>query len=274
MPRRIFGVDAFTAMLFGGNPAAVCLLDAGDESAVEWPAEAWMQALAAEMNLSETAFVAPFDETFGLRWFTPTSEVQLCGHATLASAHVLWETGTVSREVPVQFDTRWKGQLTAMHTGDAIALDFPAAPSATVAEPAGLSAALGAQLRAVARNDLHHLVELEDAAAVRSLAPDFGALRSVDVEAVVVTAASDDDRYDFESRYFAPQHGIDEDPVTGSAHTSLGPYWAAKLGKRDLVGYQASARGGEVRVQVPESDTTRVTLGGHAVTVWRGELAI
>jgi PhzF family phenazine biosynthesis protein len=273
MHRRIFGVDAFTATCFGGNPAAVCLLDTDAQSAVAWPDEAWMQGLAAEMNLSETAFVAPLDDAFGLRWFTPTSEVQLCGHATLASAHVLWETGTVSREALVQFDTRWKGRLTATHTGDAIALDFPAAPSTPVPEPDGLSSALGASLRAVARNDLHHLVELEDAAAVRTLAPDFAALRNVDVEAVAVTAVSDDERYDFISRYFAPRHGIDEDPVTGSAHTSLGPYWAGKLGKPDLVGYQASARGGEVRVSVPESAPTRVTLGGHAVTVWRGELA-
>jgi predicted PhzF superfamily epimerase YddE/YHI9 len=271
MPRRIFGVDAFTAVPFSGNPAAVCLLEP-DSSAVEWPDEAWMQALAAEMNLSETAFVVPSDDAFGLRWFTPTSEVQLCGHATLASTHVLWETGTVRQDVPVKFGTRWKGPLVATHTGDAIALDFPAAPSTPVPEPDGLSAALGVPLRAVARNDLHHLVEVADASVVRSIAPDFAALREVDVEAVVVTAASDDGEYDFVSRYFAPRHGIDEDPVTGSAHTSLGPYWAAKLNKRDLVGYQASARGGEVRVSLPESDATRVTLGGHAVTVWRGEL--
>lgn len=272
MPRRIFGVDAFTAVPFAGNPAAVCLLDP-DSSAVEWPDEEWMQALAAEMNLSETAFVARSDDAFGLRWFTPTSEVQLCGHATLASAHVLWETGTVSRDMPLQFETRWKGQLAATHTGDAIALDFPAAASTPAPEPDGLSAALGVPLRAIARNDLHHLVEVENASGVRSIAPDFAALRRVDVEAVVVTAASDDDRYDFVSRYFAPRHGIDEDPVTGSAHTSLGPYWAAQLRKPDLVGCQISARGGVVRVGVSESDPTRVTLGGEAVTVWRGELA-
>jgi PhzF family phenazine biosynthesis protein len=272
MSRRIFGVDAFTAVPFAGNPAAVCLVEP-DASAVEWPDEAWMQTLAAEMNLSETAFVVASDDAFGLRWFTPTNEVQLCGHATLASAHVLWETGTVSQDAPVHFETRWKGRLVATRTGDAIALDFPAAPSTPVSEPDGLAAALGAPLRVVARNELHHLVEVENASVVRSLAPDFAALRDVEVEAVVVTATSDDDRYDFVSRYFAPRHGIDEDPVTGSAHTSLGPYWAAKLNKRDLTGYQASARGGVVRVHVPDSDTTRVTLGGHAVTVWSGELA-
>jgi predicted PhzF superfamily epimerase YddE/YHI9 len=261
----ILGVDAFTTKAFSGNPAAVCLLDAPAD-------EAWMQALAAEMNLTETAYVAPRDTGFELRWFTPTMEAQLCGHATLASAHALWETGRLPRSAPARFQTRWKGELVAATEGSSIALDFPAAPSLPVDEPPGLAGALGAPIVGVARNDLHHLVELEDASTVRALVPDFAALRDVDVEAVVVTAAGDEPRYDFVSRYFAPRHGIDEDPVTGSAHCSLGPWWSARLGRVDLVGYQASRRGGVVRVRAAP-DERRVTLIGDAVTVWQGELS-
>jgi predicted PhzF superfamily epimerase YddE/YHI9 len=262
MGTPLLGVDAFTDERFRGNPAAVCLLDAPAD-------DGWMQALAAEMNLSETAYVAPHDDGFGLRWFTPTTEVQLCGHATLASAHALWETGRLAPETPARFHTRWKGVLGAVRVEGGIALDFPAATSVEVSEPRGLSDALGAHVVATARNDLHHVVELSDASAVRGLAPDIAKLRDVEVEAVAVTARSDDDRYDFVSRYFAPRHGIDEDPVTGSAHTSLGPYWAAKLGSSTLRAHQASARGGDVRIEVTGD---RVSLIGQAVTVWRGEL--
>jgi predicted PhzF superfamily epimerase YddE/YHI9 len=261
----ILGVDAFTTTPFAGNPAAVCLLDSPAD-------ERWMQSLAAEMNLSETAYVSPNGGDFDLRWFTPTTEVELCGHATLASAHALWETGRLQDSEPARFRTRWKGELVAAREAASIALELPAAPSTPVDEPRGLSAALGAPLVGVARNDLHHLVELEDAAAVRALEPDFRALREVDIEAVAVTAASDDAAYDFVSRYFAPRHGIDEDPVTGSAHCSLGPWWSAHLARTEVVGYQVSRRGGVVRVRV-EQGSPRVTLIGDAVTVWSGELA-
>jgi predicted PhzF superfamily epimerase YddE/YHI9 len=270
----IAAVDAFTSEPFRGNPAAVCILDDG---ASDHPvSDDWMQAVAAEMNLSETAFVAPRDGAsgtagYGLRWFTPTQEVLLCGHATLASAHILWETGALDTASPAHFHTRWKGELVARREGAGIALDLPSAPSTVVAEPDGLEAALGAPVITVASNDLHHVVELADAPAVRSLAPDLAALLDVDVEAVTVTAASDDPAYDFVSRYFAPRHGIREDPVTGSAHTSLGPWWAERLGRPDVVGYQASRRGGVVRVHAAPG-APRVTVSGEAVTVWRGQL--
>jgi predicted PhzF superfamily epimerase YddE/YHI9 len=265
----IAAVDAFTSEPFRGNPAAVCILDAPVD-------DDWMQSVAAEMNLSETAFVVARDGTsgaagYGLRWFTPTQEVLLCGHATLASAHILWESGALDPASPAHFHTRWKGELVAHRAGADIALDLPAAPSTVVPEPAGLAVALGTEIVTVASNDLHHVVELADERAVRELAPDLAALRDVEVEAVSVTAASVGAAFDFVSRYFAPRHGIDEDPVTGSAHTSLGPWWAERLGRPDVVGHQASRRGGVVRVHA-EPGASRVTVSGEAVTVWRGTL--
>jgi len=274
-------VDAFTSEPFRGNPAAVCILDdagdgvpAGGPTAV--PTEEWMQSVAAEMNLSETAFLTPDGSgptarAYGLRWFTPTREVVLCGHATLAGAHILWESGRLGAASAARFRTRWKGELVARRDGREIALDLPAATSTVVPPPEGLAAALGTDLVTVASNDLHHLVELADAGAVRALAPDLDALVEVDVEAVTVTAPSEDPAYDFVSRYFAPRFGISEDPVTGSAHTSLGPWWAERLGRPDVVGHQVSARGGVVRVHA-EPGASTVTVSGAAVTVWRGTL--
>jgi len=260
-------VDAFTDEPFTGNPAAVCVLDAPVD-------EALMQRIAAELNLSETAFVLERDDgTFGLRWFTPTVEVELCGHATLASTHVLHETGRVPTGQPVRFATRWHGELRGTPAHDAITLDFPASPVTEIDAPPGLTAALGVAPVAVGVCDLHHLVELADADAVRAMTPDASALMAVDgVAAVAVTAPGDQPGVDFVSRYFAPRAGIDEDPVTGSAHTSLGPWWAARLRRGDLVGRQVSARGGTVRVVVDRPSPGRVTLAGSAVTIWRGEL--
>ena len=258
-------VDAFTTEAFRGNPAAVCLLD----EAID---DGRMQTIAAELNLSETAFLVEGDDGFGLRWFTPTVEVVLCGHGTLAGAHVLWETGRLATDQPARFFTRWKGELIATRSGAAVELDFPAAPSPIVAIPAGLPAALGATPVAVGANDLHHVVELADETTVRALRPDLDALTEVEIEAVTVTARSDDPAYDFVSRYFAPRHGITEDPVTGSAPTSLGPWWSEKLEKTELVGRQVSRRGGVVTVVVDGTD--RVTLRGNAVTIWRGELEV
>jgi len=268
VPTPIFCVDAFTDEAFRGNPAAVCLLD-------EPLADGRMREIAAELNLSETAFVVPRREGFDLRWFTPTVEVELCGHATLASTHVLVETGRLAPGEPARFQTRWKGALVGVAVGDTIELDFPAAKSSIVTPPPGLAAALGAEPVIVGVNDLHHVVELADAATVRALTPDMAALAEVEsVSAVAVTATGDVTGVDFVSRYFAPRHGIDEDPVTGSAHTSLGPWWAARSGHTDVVGCQVSARTGIVRVRVDQPVPGRVTLAGNAVTVWRGELAV
>jgi PhzF family phenazine biosynthesis protein len=264
----LFCVDAFTAEPFTGNPAAICLV----ESPLPEPR---MQAIAAELNLSETAFVVRGDDVYELRWFTPTQEVELCGHATLASAHVLFETERVPRSDAVRFITRWRGVLIATSADDGVALDFPAAPSQPTPAPPGLAAALGVEPVAVGVNDLHHLAELEDAATVQSLAPDFSALARVEgVEAVTVTARGSTEGVDFVSRYFAPRHGITEDPVTGSAHASLAPWWADRLDKPALTGKQLSARTGIVHVRVDDPVPGRVTLHGQAVTVWKGELLV
>ena len=258
---RVLQIDAFTDRPFAGNPAAVCLLE--DEQGADW-----MQAVATEMNLSETAFVRPLDDGFELRWFTPAIEVDLCGHATLASAHGLWGEGVVSGTQPIRFHTK-SGVLTCTQDGDFIELDFPATPAEEAEPPEGLLDALGAQPSFVGKSkfDLFLLVESEE--AVRSLRPDFSRLREISVRGVIVTSTSDDARFDFVSRYFAPGAGIDEDPVTGSAHCCLGPYWSEQLGKTEMTAFQASARGGTVRVRVKGD---RVLLGGQAVTVLRGEL--
>ena len=215
-----------------------------------------MLAVAAEMNLSETAFVVvdgDTDDALALRWFTPTVEVDLCGHATLATAHVLWETGAMARAATIRFATA-SGTLTCtVDRDETIWMDFPASPSAEIDEPAGLADALGASPVRVARNRHDHLVELADAATVRSLTPDLAAIARIETRAVVVTALADDgndEGADFVSRCFGPRVGIDEDPVTGSAHCALAPWWATRLGRRELVGHQVSARGGIVHVEV------------------------
>jgi PhzF family phenazine biosynthesis protein len=271
----LFQVDAFAAAPFAGNPAAVCLLDAPREAA-------WMQHVAREMNLSETAFLAPTasGDAFVLRWFTPTHEVDLCGHATLASAHVLWTEGRLAADAPAHFDTR-SGRLTASPPeaeGGWIAMDFPADAPVSAEAPRGLLDALGltaADAVYVGRSRFDVLVRMADAAAVRALRPDLARLAEVDTRGVIVTAPAgeDDGAADFVSRFFAPRVGVPEDPVTGSAHCALGPFWAQHLGRRALTGYQASTRGGTVRVAVSEAPTsTRVTLAGRAVTVVRGAL--
>jgi predicted PhzF superfamily epimerase YddE/YHI9 len=259
----LFGVDAFTGTAFGGNPAAVCLLDGAT-----WPDDQWCGAVAAELNLSETAFVLADRDSFGLRWFTPTVEVELCGHATLASAHVLWSAGRLAADRPARFRTRG-GLLGATRHGDHVVLDFPALASVRAAAPPGLEAALGGPVRAVAHNPYHLLAEVDTAAAVRDLSPDLEAIARLDTTGVCVTAPGDRAGVDFVSRFFAPRVGIPEDPVTGSAHCALGPWWAPRLGRNQLVGQQLSHRGGVVHLQV---DGDRVRLAGQAVTVWRGEL--
>lgn len=259
---RLLQIDAFTSEPFRGNPAAVCLLDAARD-------ETWMQNVAAEMNLSETAFLLRQQDGVSLRWFTPTVEVALCGHATLASAHALWEEGAMASAEIARFHTK-SGLLTAERHGDWIELDFPALREQPDSPAAGLLESLGvADARYVGRNKFDFLIELESEEAVRALDPDHGALRKVPVRGVIVTSRASSGDLDFVSRFFAPGSGVDEDPVTGSAHCCLTPYWASKLGKAEMTAYQASRRGGIVRVRL---DGDRVKLGGQAVTVFRGEL--
>jgi PhzF family phenazine biosynthesis protein len=254
-------VDAFTNRPFSGNPAAVCLLD--DERD-----DAWMQSVAAEMNLSETAFLRRLADGYQLRWFTPKIEVDLCGHATLASAHALWNAGIVASHEPIRFHTR-SGVLTASCDAELIRLDFPATPAVECQPPAALLDALGVQPIFVAKTSFDRFLVVDSADVVRSLRPDFRRLAAVPNSGVIVTARSDDPRFDFVSRFFAPAAGIDEDPVTGAAHCCLGPYWSQQLGKTNLIGFQASARGGIVYVRV---DGNRIILGGQAVLVLQGEL--
>jgi PhzF family phenazine biosynthesis protein len=255
-------IDAFAHRPFEGNPAAVCLLDGPAEAA-------WMQRVAQEMNLSETAFVHRRGDGYHLRWFTPVAEVALCGHATLATAHALWDTGRLPRREAARFHTL-SGLLTATERDGWIELDFPALATAPAEAPVGLLEALGAQASFVGRGPYDLLIEVASAAEVRMLVPDFGALGRVNARGVIVTARSDEPRFDFVSRFFAPTVGVNEDPVTGSAHAALGPYWASRTGKDEFLAYQASARGGVVRVRVAGA---RVHLAGRAVTVFRGELA-
>jgi len=255
-------VDAFTDRPFHGNPAGVCLLDAARD-------DAWMQSVAAEMNLAETAFVVPQADGFSLRWFTPTLEVDLCGHATLATAHALWQTGRLAQGDEARFHTR-SGLLTATRRGGLIELDFPATPAdAAPAFLDGLADALGAAPVWTGRSLFYLMAVVATAAEVRALQPDLMKVSELPARGVIVTAAADDGVHDFVSRFFAPALGVPEDPVTGSAHCALAPYWAERKGTSRLLGYQASARGGTVRVEVVGS---RVRLAGHAVTVFTAEL--
>lgn len=258
---RLLQIDAFAERPFTGNPAAVCLLDAAADAA-------WMQSVAAEMNLSETAFVRPVEDEFELRWFTPVFEVDLCGHATLAAAHTLWTEGVVDDVKPIRFQTK-SGTLTCTRNGDLIELDFPSLPLEETEPPAALLDALGVRPSFVGRSKFDKFVLVESEQVVRALKPDFARLRQLPVRGVIVTSASEDPRFDFVSRFFAPAAGVDEDPVTGSAHCCLAPYWGAQLGKTELTAFQASPRGGEVRMRLSGD---RVVLGGRAVTVLRGEL--
>jgi PhzF family phenazine biosynthesis protein len=261
MGLAIVQIDSFTERPFAGNPAAVCLLE-------KPPEDSWMQLVAREMNLSETAFLLPRVDGFGLRWFTPTVEVDLCGHATLASAHFLWEQGHLAADQPARFHTR-SGLLTAEKKGNWIEMDFPATPAAPEASAGFLEAALGAKAVYVGRTRFDFVVEVRSEEAVRALRPDFEALRKLKTRGVIVTSRASGSGYDYVSRFFAPGAGIDEDPVTGSAHACLGPFWKERLGRDGLTGFQASARGGFVRTRCVGD---RVLISGQAVTVFRGEL--
>lgn len=264
MPVLLWLIDAFADRPFAGNPAAVCLLR-------EEADPAWMQAVAAEMNLSETAFLVPRGQSFGLRWFTPRVEVELCGHATLAAAHALWETRVLDVRQEALFSTR-SGKLAVRRLADGwLEMDFPALPAVEAAPPAGLLEALGVSAAFVGRSRFDFLVEAADAGQVRGLAPDLARLARVECRGVMVTARSDVPGADFVSRFFAPAQGIPEDPVTGSAHCVLAPHWAGRLGRDRLDALQVSPRGGRLRLAL-EGD--RVKIAGQAVTVLRGELGI
>jgi PhzF family phenazine biosynthesis protein len=261
MRLSLLQVDAFTNQPFSGNPAAVCVLPQAQP-------DSWMQQVALEMNLSETAFLLPEQDGYRLRWFTPTIEVDLCGHATLASAHVLWSEGHLAPDQEAQFYTR-SGLLTARALDDWIELNFPANPSQKIPTPTALEAALGVTVQAVYENSLGYLVEVADETIVRMMKPNFAQLAELPVHGVIVTSRGTDSEFDFVSRFFAPAIGIAEDPVTGAAHCCLGPYWRDRLGKDKFLAYQASARGGVVKVRC-EGD--RIVLSGQAVTVLKGEL--
>ena len=258
---QLYQIDAFTSVPFRGNPAAVCLLNGPRP-------DSWMQTVAQEMNLSETAFLLAEGDAWRLRWFTPVAEVSLCGHATLASAHALWELGRLDPGEWAVFETL-SGRLTAQQNEGWIELNFPARELLLEEAPAGLFAALGATPVAVRRYHNSFLVEVGSEAELRGLAPDFTALKALPLRTVAVTCRSESPEFDFVSRYFAPRMGINEDPVTGSSHCALTPYWSAKLGKLSMSACQASSRGGVLRVRL---EGQRVVLAGQAVTVLKGEL--
>jgi PhzF family phenazine biosynthesis protein len=259
---RFVQVDAFTSEPFTGNPAAVFVLTTSRE-------DAWMQRVALEMNVSESAFLhRRSDGSFDLRWFTPTTEVALCGHATLASAHALWESGQIQADHAASFHTK-SGLLTATRRGEWIELDFPATPDIEAQPPDGLARALGVTPTYVGKSTFDYLVEVDREDVVRQATPDFGELAALPVRGVMITSRSSAPDVDFVSRFFAPGSGINEDPVTGSAHCCLTPFWSRRLGKTEFVARQLSARGGTLRLRL---DGDRVRLSGQAVTTFRGEL--
>lgn len=264
----LFQVDAFTNQPYAGNPAAVCILRQPENVA-------WMQAVASEMNLSETAFIVPEKDvhSFNLRWFTPITEVDMCGHATLASAHILWETGMLPAEQPVSFYTK-SGLLVCRNNGNWpepkwIEMDFPSTPEKPIPIPEGLQLALGISPKYVGMSQFDYLVEVDSEETVRNLKPNFTLLKTFSVRGVIVTAPSSAPEFDFVSRFFAPAVGINEDPVTGSAHCCLAPFWGHRLEKVTMKAYQASARGGVVKLELLNQ---RVLISGQALTVLKGTL--
>jgi PhzF family phenazine biosynthesis protein len=257
---RIYHVDAFTDQVFKGNPAGVCILETAAN-------EQWMRDVAMEMNLSETAFLNPQDGGFNLRWFTPETEVDLCGHATLASAHTLWETGVLPIEREAIFFTK-SGRLSAKRDGEYIVLNFPLEEDNPVETPEALQKSLGVPFIYTGRNRMDYIVEVGDEETVRKLEPDFEIMKEIDARGVIVTSPSANPEYDFVSRFFAPGLGVPEDPVTGSAHCCLGPYWQRRLGKEEMAAHQVSKRGGALKVTLKGD---RVYIGGKAVTVFCAE---
>jgi len=256
-------VDAFASRPFEGNPAAVCILDGPRD-------DEWMRLVACETNMPATAFLHPDGDGYALRWFKSAVELELCGHGTLSSAHVLWETGRLYADQPARFHTR-AGPLSATLDDGWIELDFPATPPKPAPAPAGLVEALDVTPISIGRSRLDYIVEVAADTTVCGLRPDFERLRTINTRGVIVTSRCTSGDFDFVSRFFAPSTGLNEDSVTGSAHCCLGPYWGQRLGKSSLVGRQVSARGGTVKVRL---NGDRVRLSGQALTVFRGELAL
>lgn len=261
MSVKLFQVDAFTNKPFKGNPAGVCILD-------KQKPDEWMKNVAAEMNLSETAFLLPENDGYRLRWFTPKVEVDLCGHATLASCHILWERGFLAKDKKASFMTR-SGEITAEKTGEWIVLDFPALVPQPMPAPRELTDLLKTDIMFFGKSRFDWLVEVADDSFVRNYQPDFTAIQKMPARGVILTSRAKE--FDFISRFFAPAVGVNEDPVTGSAHSVLTPYWAAKLGKDEMHAFQASERGGELKLW---NRGDRVGIGGQAVTVMEIELLI
>jgi PhzF family phenazine biosynthesis protein len=261
---RLYQVDAFTDQVFQGNPAGVCILPPGkiEDSAL-------LQNIAMEMNLSETAFLAKQDNEYHLRWFTPETEVKLCGHATLSSAHILFETGMENAQSVITFNTL-SGKLKARKYQGKIELDFPAYKVERIDTQPAINQALGITPVFTGKSNTRYLLEIADAAVLKGLSPDFAKLKEMGHTVFIVTCKSDDPEYDFYSRFFAPAVGINEDPVTGSSHTSLVPYWSQKLGKTRLMSYQASKRGGVLECELAPDH--RVLIRGKAVTVFEIEM--
>ena len=259
----MFHINAFSEQAFNGNPAAVCLLDTSKP-------DGWLQSVAAQMNLSETAFVLPANGGFSLRWFTPLKEVDMCGHATLASAHILWQQGIVSRQDTIFFETL-SGKLSARLQENHIELDFPRLNFLPIEPPQQLIKCMGISPIFSAMFGEKHLFVIEDQQLLEQLAPDFSALQSLAGRGVSVTCKSNNSQYDFVSRYFAPWVGINEDPANGSSHCALTPYWAERLNKKELNAYQASARGGELKLRLAGD---RVKISGRAITVLKAELLV
>lgn len=258
---KIYHVDAFADKIFSGNPAAVCILPEPKDGG-------WMQSLAGEMNLSETAFLLRQGDGFDLRWFTPKKEVDLCGHATLASAHILWETKTLLHGEDARFFTK-SGHLGASMRGGLIELDFPTEEDEETDAPGGLIEGLGVRPLYVGRNRMDYIVEVGSEEEVRAVNPDHEKLKRIDARGVMVTSMSKSPGVDFVSRFFAPAYGINEDPVTGSAHCCLGPYWKRRLKRAEFNAFQASERGGSLKIRV---EGERVYIGGKAVTVFCAEM--
>jgi PhzF family phenazine biosynthesis protein len=263
---RIYQVDAFTDQIFKGNPAGVCILPPGkiENSSL-------LQNIAKEMNLSETAFLSRQDDEYRLRWFMPKTEVRLCGHATLSSAHILWETGQEKEQSEIRFNTLSGKLMASKHQGK-IELDFPAFGVEKIHNQPYITGAFGVSPIFTGLTNNRYLIELSDYGTLKEMKPDFGKLKEAGKAAFIVTCKSEFPEYDFYSRFFAPAVGIDENPVTGSSHTSLAPYWSQKLGKRTLKCYQASERGGVLECEVTPNG--RVLIRGKAVTVFESDAKI
>jgi len=259
---NIYIVDAFTKTPFSGNPAGVCILDNEIDDGL-------MQNIASEVNLSETSFVLKQCDTFSIRWFTPTSEVPLCGHATLASAHILWEQQFVNKNSPIHFSTKKCGKLDIKFENEMIVMNFPQLFTTAADEGEIIQKAFDVKSKFVGCDDTDYLIEVENEDMVVDYKPDFDLLKKLQ-KSVIITAQSVNEQYDFVSRMFAPNLGINEDPVTGSAHCYLAPYWGKKLNKNILTGYQASHRPGFVESEL--LNNSRLLLKGHAKTVIKGEL--